>query len=200
MFTFQLFRCYNMRILSLKYNCLEAIPADIGRLRNLEYLALTNNRLQMHSLPFTLTFCGKLRTILLDNNQLDALPGFLLEMSSIETVHRHGNHNYFKSTFMWYHTDVEYRIIPTSGTNVLPSLSPETLQFVSAQCIIGSRKDFYNDPDVAGILKDFISDIYSLFNVCSHCNAVLRTYLKGLLFIYISNDHPYMLVVKMLRR
>lgn len=182
---FQLFRCYNMRILSLKYNCLEAIPADIGRLRNLEYLALTNNRLQIHSLPYTLAFCGKLHTILLDNNQLDALPGFLLDMTSIETVHRHGNHNYFKSTFMWYHTDVDYRIIPTSGTNVIPSVSPDTLQFMAARSIIGSRKDFFNDPDVAGVLKDFISDIFLLFNVCSHCSTVMRTYLKGIYYSLI---------------
>lgn len=186
----ELFRCYNMRILSLKYNCLEAIPADIGRLRNLEYLALTNNRLQIHSLPYTLAFCGKLHTILLDNNQLDALPGFLLDMTSIETVHRHGNHNYFKSTFMWYHTDVDYRIIPTSGTNVIPSVSPDTLQFMAARSIIGSRKDFFNDPDVAGVLKDFISDIFLLFNVCSHCSTVMRTYLKGYKVITFKN--PYL--------
>lgn len=168
-----------MRILSLKYNCLEAIPPDIGRLRKLKYLALTNNRLQIHSLPYTLAFCSKLKTILLDNNQLDALPGFLLEMPGIETVHRHGNHNYFKSTFMWYHTDVDFRIIPTSGTNVLPATSPDMLQFLAAKTIIGTRKDFFNDPDVAGILKDYIADIYSLFNVCSHCDGVTRTYLKG---------------------
>ena len=29
-------------------------------------------------------------------------------------IHRHGNHNYFKSTFMWYHTDVTGRILPTN--------------------------------------------------------------------------------------
>ncbi|XP_052106698.1 uncharacterized protein LOC127739146 [Mytilus californianus] len=186
----ELFRCYNMRILSLKYNCLEAIPPDIGRLRKLQYLALTNNRLHIHSLPYTLAFCSKLKTILLDNNQLDALPGFLLEMSGIETVHRHGNHNYFKSTFMWYHTDVDFRIIPTSGTNVLPSTSPDMLQFLAAKTIIGTRKDFFNDPDVAGILKDYIADIYSLFNVCSHCNGVTRTYLKGYKVITFKN--PYL--------
>lgn len=186
----ELFRCNNMKLLSLKYNCLDAIPPDIGRLKNLEYLALTNNRLQIQSLPYTLAFCCKLKTILLDNNQLDALPGFLQDMSSIETVHRHGNHNYFKSTFMWYHTDVDFRIIPTSGTNVLPANCPDSLQFLAARAIIGTRKDFFKDPDVAGILKDYISDIYSLFNVCSRCNATQRTYLKGYKVITFKN--PYL--------
>ena len=36
----------------------------------------------------------------LDHNLLDALPGFLLSMSSLKTVHRHGNHNYFKVRHM----------------------------------------------------------------------------------------------------
>ena len=61
-------------------------------------------RLQNSSIPYTLSFCTKLKTLLLDDNLLDALPGFLLKMHTLETVHRHGNHNYFKATFMWYHT------------------------------------------------------------------------------------------------
>ena len=95
--------------MSLKYNNLEWIPPDIGRLSKLERLHLTNNRLQNRSIPFTLTFCKFLKELYIDNNLLDALPGFLLTMSQLSTVHRHGNHNYFKATFMWYHTDVNDR-------------------------------------------------------------------------------------------
>lgn len=36
-------------------------------------------------------------------------------MPALRTVHRHGNHNYFKATFMWYHTDVNERILPEPG-------------------------------------------------------------------------------------
>ncbi|XP_069117472.1 uncharacterized protein [Argopecten irradians] len=165
----EIFRCPNVKFLSLKYNCLENLPSDIGRMQQLEYLALTNNKLQVHSIPYTLTFCSKLRTILLDNNILDALPGFLLKMPSIKTVHRHGNHNYFKSTFMWYHTDVEFRIIPVSGTNTFGSGDPQSLQFWAAKAVIGSKIDFYKDPSVALVLKDYISDIYHLFRVCHFC-------------------------------
>lgn len=140
-------------------------------MQQLEYLALTNNKLQVQSIPYTLTFCSKLRTILLDNNILDALPGFLLKMSSIKTVHRHGNHNYFKSTFMWYHTDVEFRIIPLSGTNTCSSADPQSLQFWAAKAVIGSKVDFFKDPSVAMVLKDYISEIYHLFRVCHFCTT-----------------------------
>lgn len=104
-----------MRVLSLKYNNLEWIPPDVGRLGCLERLSLTNNRLQNKSIPHTLTFCRRLKELYLDNNLLDALPGFLLDMPQLCTVHRHGNHNYFKATFMWYHTDVNDRYVLNSG-------------------------------------------------------------------------------------
>lgn len=65
----------------------------------------------------------KWMNMITDNNLLDALPGFLLSLPALETVHRHGNHNYFKSTFMWYHTDVNLRVIPASAeTQVKPQV------------------------------------------------------------------------------
>ncbi len=97
-----IFRCCpNVKVLSLKNNNLDTLPPDIGRLAKLERLYLTNNRLQNGSIPYTLAFCSSLKELYLDDNLLDALPSVLLRMPSLKTVHRHGNHNYFKSTFMW---------------------------------------------------------------------------------------------------
>jgi hypothetical protein len=107
----------------------------------------------------------------LDNNLLDALPGFLLQMSSLETVHRHGNHNYFKSTFMWYHTDVNERVLRLGGSSDFHAREPETLQFWAAKSVIASKINFYDNDEVAMLLKDYISDIYGLFNICEHCNS-----------------------------
>lgn len=111
--------------------------------------------------------------LLLDNNLLDALPGFLLKVTSLRTVHRHGNHNYFKSTFMWYHTDVNERILPVSGHVDLRMrlYEPQRLQFWAARTLIGCKVDFFSDPAVAPGLKDYIASIYSEFNICGHCNT-----------------------------
>ena len=155
----------------MKYNYLDRIPPDVGRMSQLEYLALTNNKLQNKSLPYTLSFCSNLRTLMLDNNLLDALPGFLLKMAALQTVHRHGNHNYFKSTFMWYHTDVNERILAISGSNDFLPREPETLQFWAAKAVIGLKINFYSNASVAPVLKDYISDIYTLLNVCGYCNT-----------------------------
>lgn len=140
---------------------------------NLEYLALTNNKLQNKSVPYALTFCSRLKTLMLDNNLLDALPGFLLKMPSLETVHRHGNHNYFKSTFMWYHTDVNERILSVPGNaEFLPPSTrrPRSLQFWSAKAIVGSKINFFATGKIAPAMRDYIANIYSQFSVCGCCN------------------------------
>ena len=93
--------CVNAKVLSLRNNYLESLSSDIGRMSKLQKLYLTNNRLQNSGIPYTLQFLQELKELYLDNNLLDALPSFLLSMKSLQTVHRHGNHNYFKSTFMW---------------------------------------------------------------------------------------------------
>ncbi|XP_022251913.1 uncharacterized protein LOC106467963 isoform X1 [Limulus polyphemus] len=166
----ELFRCPNVKLLSLKYNLLETVPPDIGHMKNLEYLALTNNRLQNFSIPYTLTFCQKLSVLLLDNNLLDALPGFLCYMPSLHTVHRHGNHNYFKATFMWYHTDVNERIMFVSGSGSIETQhKPERLQFLAARVVIAAKINFYSSPHVPHILMDYISDMYFNFNICGNC-------------------------------
>lgn len=200
----ELFHCPNLKVLSLKYNFLESLPACVGRLQKLEYLGLTGNRLQNYAIPRSLVFCRNLRVLLLDDNLLDALPGFLLQMPSLQTVHRHGNHNYFKATFMWYHTDFNDRILAISGSQSDQSLnqneietvreppppqSPAKLQFLSAQTVIGTKMNIYHNwsnsyfsrnrckfrlPDV---LVDYVSDMYPLFNICGNCNtAKLQDY------------------------
>lgn len=169
----ELFKCPNVRYLSLKNNYLESIPPDIGRLQKLEHLALTNNKLQNRSIPFTLTFCHRLKILLLDNNLLDALPGFLLDMSSLQTVHRHGNHNYFKATFMWYHTDVNDRILFVSGSNAASVHRdvPDTLQFLAARAVVASKVNFYASNAIAQMLKDYVASFYSGFNICGKCSS-----------------------------
>ncbi|PSN56890.1 hypothetical protein C0J52_00684 [Blattella germanica] len=174
----ELFRCRNVRVLSLKYNNLEWIPPDIGRLNCLERLSLTNNRLQNKSIPHTLTFCQRLKELYLDNNLLDALPGFLLDMPQLSTVHRHGNHNYFKATFMWYHTDVNDRVLhviddvqkrrkPTTGYNA------DSLLFLAATALISSNINFFEPGLLPNTLQEYMSDIYQRFSICDNChNAV----------------------------
>ncbi|XP_054718376.1 LOW QUALITY PROTEIN: leucine-rich repeat-containing protein 69-like [Uloborus diversus] len=164
----ELFRCPNLRVLSLKCNFLEQLPPDIGKLQKLEYLALTNNKLQNSALPYSLSFCSSLRILMLDNNWLDALPGFLLVMPNLSKVHRHGNHNYFKATFMWYHTDVNERILP------IPGCSPctrelQTLKMLSATAIIANKINFFAGSMVPPVLVDYLCGIYFNFNLCYKC-------------------------------
>lgn len=71
---------------------------------------------------------------------------------------------------MWYHTDVNERILSVHGTNEFVAREPETLQFWAAKSVIGLKINFFSDPSIAPVLKDFISEIYGLFHVCGHCS------------------------------
>jgi len=48
---------------------------------------------------------------------------------------------------------------------------PESLQFWTAKAIVGSKINFFADPGIAPVLKDYISDVYRLFSVCGYCNT-----------------------------
>lgn len=146
------------------------MPPDIGRLNQLTKLYLTNNRLQNGAIPYTLAFCSKLEELYLDDNLLDALPSVLQRMPSLKTVHRHGNHNYFKSTFMWYHTDVTGRILATHPNEQAEQQPPQLqeqadLQYLAAKTIIASRINFYS-AEIPSRLKNYISDLCIHVNLC----------------------------------
>jgi len=53
----EIFRCPNVKSLSLKNNFLEVLSPEVGRLGRLERLVLTHNLLKNQSIPFTLCFC-----------------------------------------------------------------------------------------------------------------------------------------------
>lgn len=180
-----IFRCCpTIKVLSLKNNNLDQIPPDIGRLSKLEKLYLTNNRLQNGSIPYTLAFCSHLEELYLDDNLLDALPSVLLRLPNLKTVHRHGNHNYFKSTFMWYHTDVTGRILPTASqpttttddhgggeATTNQNVHQVDLQTIAAKAIIASRINFYA-AEIPFRLKNYISDMVNVVNPCENCSTV----------------------------
>lgn len=46
---------------------------------------------------------------------------------------------------------------------------PLSLSFWAAKALIGSKKNFFTDSDVAPVLKDYICDVYERFNVCQNC-------------------------------
>ncbi|XP_060063340.1 protein flightless-1 homolog [Ylistrum balloti] len=62
----------------------EGIPANIGKLHNLEIFSATNNQLEM--IPEGLCRCGKLKRLLLNGNKLITLPDILHLLPELETL------------------------------------------------------------------------------------------------------------------
>ena len=190
--------CPNATVLSLRSNYIRKIPPDIGRLKKLRKLCLTNNSLQNGSIPFSLTFCDQLSELYLDNNLLDALPGFLLGMRSLATVHRHGNHNYFKATFMWYHTDVNERILEAPGVEECENeggrsegmMAFPSLQQIAMKTIVASRENFFESNALPPAFKDRIANATQNLNLCDNCPAIRPVAAAG--FKVYTFKNPYL--------
>jgi len=169
-----IFRCINVRTLSLKNNFIKRISPEIGKMIHLERLFLTHNQLDVKAIPFTLPFCSMLREVYLDNNLLDALPCILLRVANLRRVHRHGNHNYFKDTFMFYHTDINDRILQLSGLQPIKTLTKsQSLQSLSGAAVLSSRQNFFNNPAIPPSLKSYLSLLADNKELCDACSMVL---------------------------
>ncbi|OQR83978.1 leucine rich repeat protein [Achlya hypogyna] len=73
-----------LAVLDLGYNHLTSLPAEIGALKNLEELWVTNNELEV--IPETLLALPKLRLLQLSNNKLTTLPANLGDASSLQVL------------------------------------------------------------------------------------------------------------------
>ncbi|XP_050438124.1 uncharacterized protein LOC126844199 [Adelges cooleyi] len=190
----ELFYCQNVKILSLKHNYLKQIPSAIGRLSNLEVLVLTDNLLTVQSIPFSLKFCKSLRELYIDNNQLDALPGFISSMTHLEKVYRLGNRNYFKSFFLWYHTDYDHRARKDVWKNywikepISRPIMPSLLD-LSIEKIFSSGVNFFNE-EIPESLKHYMSLVYLNYNICNYCNVATNCLIPG--YSTVTFQNPYL--------
>uniref|UniRef100_A0A1B6ICK5 Leucine-rich repeat-containing protein 58 n=1 Tax=Homalodisca liturata TaxID=320908 RepID=A0A1B6ICK5_9HEMI len=191
----ELFKCVNVRVLSLRHNNLMSLPAEIGRLSHLRTLYLTENCLTYNTIPYTLTFCTELTELYLDHNLLDALPGFLLDMKQLETVYRHGNHNYFKCTFMWYHTADCDRVMPlrpnrTSSKKEGSLNQPQSLESLSIKSLIASKVNFFTPGLLPVTLQDYVAMVYTKYKICAFCSAAFDESKTG--FRVFTFKNPYL--------
>ncbi len=170
-------------------------------------MTIANHCFACRSVPPTLIFCSELSELYLDHNLLDALPGFLLKMPNLRLVHRHGNHNYFKATFMWYHTDVNNRIMADPGrhehqrqsgrertSNKRDSQWPfqrGSLQEAAALAALGGRINFYEAGSIVPPkMQDSLSSLVKLVNLCGNCAAAKHVSHPG--FKVFTFKNPYL--------
>ncbi len=78
-----------LRWLILTDNCIEALPAELGRRPALQKLALAGNRLS--SLPASMAACERLELLRISANRFDALPDWLLALPRLTWLAFGGN-------------------------------------------------------------------------------------------------------------
>ncbi|XP_065205967.1 leucine-rich repeat-containing protein 58-like [Planococcus citri] len=167
----KIFSCKNLRILSLKGNHLRSFPADVGRLKNLEELYLSNNKLRANSLPYTLTFCYKLHTLFLDNNKMVALPGFLLKMKHLFTLRRQSTKTSFRKMFIIQRATRIEKIQPLEEKSAATPRVVTSLQNLAAKVIIASKIDYFSIQYFPTMVQDVVSRYYPECTICENCTS-----------------------------
>lgn len=163
----QIFQCRNLRILSLNGNGLRTLSPNIGRLKKLQVLQLTDNYLETKSLPYSLTFCRNLHTLYLDNNKMIVLPGFLLEMKNLQTIRRLSTK--FTLREVWITTKY-YRIeeIKKLSQEILVDAVPSLVKLAAGNIIV-SKLDYFSIDGLSTTLQNVISKYYNDFFICENC-------------------------------
>jgi len=76
---------------------------------------------------------------------------------------------------MWYHTDINDRILECPGEPEPPRSSPSSLQQLSGLAVIRSRINFFASPLIPNRVKDFICWLCDGIELCSACSAARPT-------------------------
>ena len=98
--------------------------------------------------------------------------GFLLVLCSVLTDLFTKTLAHFRLTFQLSDVDVAAAAL-SCATQV------QSLQFWAARSIIASKANYFLIPTLAESSKDYISSVYSMFNICDACNTANLLHAQG---------------------
>ena len=160
---------------------LSTFPPSIGRLRKLETLTLSKNKLT--DLPVTLTFCENLKVLNLKGNSFNRIPGIVLRLKKLEDLRRIDNPlplrwNGFASP---PHVTSAYSN-PNTKSNTENSktkegaavtYNPDGLQMLCTKAVFTNQLDYWK-LDMLGPLQCKILDsLASQFVICENCHTAI---------------------------
>ena len=161
---------------SLKRLCLDGVgltvfPPSVGRLRKLEVLSVTNNK--MNDLPVTLAFCQNLKELNLQKNSFTRLPGIIVRLPNLRDLRRLDN----PLPSLWNgfaqppHINIKTPSAPT--TKEKPTFNPDSLQTLCTKVAFSHHIDYWANGRVGPLQCKILDHLASQFTVCEHCNAAI---------------------------
>lgn len=169
----------NLNKLLMDSTLLQTLHPSVGRLRKLEVLSLSNNKLK--NLPITLRFCVNLRILNLQKNSFTHIPGVVLHLAKLEELRRLNNpltpqYTMPAPRFVRSHTSTKTAI----GKEV--KFNPHSLQTLCTKAIFSSKLDYWQKVFIGPLQCKTLDRLAETFVCCEHCGQAISK--PGMYMIY----------------
>ena len=149
---------------------LKKFPASAGRLRKLEVLSLSKNKLE--DLPVTLGFCQSIKVLNLQGNQFRRIPGIILHLKNLKELRRLDN----PLPPRWQgfasppHVNVSKQSTSKNEKNIY---NPESLQTLCTKVTFTHQIDYWKHESLGALQCKTLDSLASQFTVCEQCHTAI---------------------------
>ena len=149
---------------------LKKFPPSAGRLRKLEILSLSKNKLE--DLPVTLGFCQSIKVLNLQGNQFRRIPGIILHLKNLKELRRLDN----PLPPRWQgfasppHVNVSKQSTSSKEKNIY---NPESLQTLCTKVTFTHQIDYWKHESLGALQCKTLDSLASQFTVCEQCHTAI---------------------------
>ena len=150
---------------------LKKFPPSAGRLRKLEVLSLSKNKLE--DLPVTLGFCERIKVLNLQGNNFRRIPGIVLHLKNLEELRRLDNPLPPRWQGFASPPHVNVPCQPTSKSNEKNIYNPESLQRLCTKVTFTHQIDYWKHESLGVLQCQTLDSLASHFTVCEQCHTAI---------------------------
>ena len=150
---------------------LKKFPPSAGRLRKLEILSLSRNKLE--DLPVTLGFCENLMVLNLQGNKLRRIPGIVLHLKKLKELRRLDNPLPPRWDGFQSPPHVNVRNQSTSNSDKKKVYNPESLQAFCTKVAFTHQIDYWKHDTLGPLQCKTLDSLAPSFTICENCHAAI---------------------------
>ena len=148
---------------------LKKFPPSAGRLRKLEVLSLSKNKLE--DLPVTLGFCQSIKVLNLQGNQFRRIPGIVLHLKNLKELRRLDNP--LPPRWQGFASPPHVNVPKQSTSSKENIYNPESLQTLCTKVTFTHQVDYWKHESLGVLQCKTLDSLASQFTVCEQCHTAI---------------------------